>query len=204
MNVAMQSVIVRVTMNSCSWCGGPATLVSQTGVYACAQHVQVIRDSGPGGPYRGASFGPIPEKPAEKRDRLYRDELKQELGVTPDEYRIPIWQQEKGLDPTMKAQSVKQAEAEGREFAQLLRAIIQGTTDYKTVTKFAQYVAGNLLGYTSADLQNPWVTEFISEWLNPALPDSDPDGLNINTVNTLRKALGMPPLLGSPEGENNG
>lgn len=176
----------------CSQCGRDALYCNQTEtVFSCEAHVMVLRSQSA----YGTSFKLIPEKPAERLDRLYRDKTGIELSRTNDDYQIPVWTQERGFDNSMKAQSVKQAEAEGKDFAQLLRAIIQGSTDYKTVTRFAQYVAGNLLGYTSADLQNPWVTEFISEWLNPAQPDSDPEGISINTVELLRKALGMPPLL---------
>src|SRR5260370_33534193 len=122
----------------CAWCGGPATVCSQDEtVFACQAHVMVLRGQRP----YGIAFKPIPEKPAERRDRLYRDELKPELARTTDDWQIAYWSIEKGQDTNMKAQSVKQAELEGKDFAQLLRAIIGGTSDYKTVTKFAQYVA---------------------------------------------------------------
>lgn len=127
------------------------------------------------------------------------------------EYRTPaiqeVWEESlrrKGTKKLMAANNKTEAGKEGKEFARLLGALVEKkkAPDFEAVADFASYCATNIVGYTDAERSNAYAKAFIGEWISQ--PKEAPDTLNLDTVNTLRAALGMEPLQPSPQLLTNG
>ena len=190
-------------MRTCLFCGEPTRFCcdQDTEQAACESCIPKIRAAVGG--MRYSTFSPCPEKPAERLEREYQARQKQKA-----ENRI-IWAdaQIEKRDEEMKAQNMKQAQQEGHDFALLFKAMIVETRHFETVSDFAQYFSVNVLGYTSAELANPWTKGFISAWLEQPKPEPTPLANGMEMVNQLRQMLGMEPLpatiVGLPDGNEN-
>jgi len=184
-------------MRTCLYCGKSANLCcdQNTEVASCQDCVQVIRATVGG--MRYASFSPCPEKPGERREKEYQAEQRQKIQAAIQWSVIQIEREQE----EMKANSSIQAQKEGKLFALQFRALLTGTKDFEVVSDFAQYLAVNVLGYTSAELANPWTKGFISGWMEE--PKTQPDMASagdLAMINQLRSWLGMPPLEASSPG----
>jgi hypothetical protein len=170
-------------MPACLVCGKQTDLLIGTrGQYVCSAHAMLVRNEFAYG-LRHESFRP------------YHQEL---VDKTPE---VKIVEHVKGTKKAMAATNKRDAQVEGKEFARLLGALVvkQSNPGFEAVSDFATYYAQSVIGYSDAERANGWTKGFIAQWIDAQA--SDPDALNVNTVELLRKALGLPPLLEAKNGE---
>ena len=176
---------------TCMVCGRPDHLLADQSKtrFVCGEHVMQVRNEFAWGA-RYLTFAP------------YDTWLT--YWQTPPVKPVLFVEEEKGTKKLMAANNKTEAGKEGKEFARLLGALVEKkkAPDFEAVADFASYCATNIVGYTDAERSNAYAKAFIGEWISQ--PKETPDTLNLDTVNTLRAALGMEPLQASPSLLTNG